>query len=630
MTRGPKREALFWKYFEKSNHDGSDGYKCLAADCSYFNKGRNGTTLQRHLSNTHPEIDEQIQAKKAKLCERPIQSFGITTNPFKEIFHNKLAELFTSTQISETVVESPEFKSLLSFLNPKSNDHVLSRSFLNSLMRKKFFNLKAVVQKLISETNTISLSTDIWSKKNYSYSFLGVTMQIFVNSKLLNIAIDLKQIPQPHTSEMVMRCFSEVLVSWGIEFSKVSRITTDEGSNMIKAFSDSLKIIQAIDDCKKRLEKSGQRSESDSDYICDELDISSSDADFHESVESTKFVAYNIENFRNCKRISCLAHILNSTLKTVLDKSDVACTKASILNLIKKISMSCKKIEFLESLGGRKIVKIATTRWNSLYFACQRLLELRQNIILLCDQFNLAIEFEWTKVIDLCELLKPFADATNIFQSNNFAISKSIPALLDILDHLTNLINKKHSLYAEAELIKNHLTSKTSFTMDPNDPQFDSAYLISSLLDPQQSIKLTNDLFDLAKLITLKHFKSLIGSSETEFEQSTTTRQNQRRSFSTTSVPENSVLNQINNYIYSIESEKFDFSVDALEFWIANKLQYPQIYQTVTDMLSIQPSSASVERMFSICGYLSSGRKSKVGPWKLKIRTLCCYNKFLN
>ena len=249
-----------------------------------------------------------------------------TTSSFKESFQNKLVELFTSTQISETVIESPEFKNLLSFLNSKSNDNVLSRSALNSLMRKKFFHMKAVIQQLIAETNTLSLSIDIWSKKNYSHSFLGVTMQIFADSKLLNIAIDLKKIPQPHTGEMVMHCFCEVLVSWGIEFSKVNRITTDEGSNMIKAFSDNLKIIQTIDEIKKNLENNGENNDSDPDYPSDESNISSPDDDFPESVNSTELVDYNIENFKNCKRISCLAHILNSTLKAVLDKSDIAIT----------------------------------------------------------------------------------------------------------------------------------------------------------------------------------------------------------------------------------------------------------------------------------------------------------------
>ena len=171
---------------------------------------------------------------------------------------------------------------------------------------------------------------------------------------------------------------------------------------------------------------------------------------------------------------------------------------------------------------------------------------------------------------------------------------------------------------------------KTAFTMEPDDPRFDSVYLMSSLLDPQQSIKLTNILFDLAKSMTLKHFKSLIISQETEFVQSTIAVQYQRRSFSTSSVPENLMLSQINNFIFSIESEKFDFSAEALEFSSSNKLQYSEIFREVVEILSIEPSSASVERIFSICGYLSSGRKSKISSWKLKVRALCSYNKFLN
>ncbi|MES1905337.1 MAG: bud site selection protein, partial [Paramarteilia canceri] len=57
-----------------------------------------------------------------------------------------------------------------------------------------------------------------------------------------------------------------------------------------------------------------------------------------------------------------------------------------------------------------------------------------------------------------------------------------------------------HNLSPEATRLQSLLKFKTLFTMNPTDPKFDPIYLISSLLDPQQSIKLTNQLFEIAKL----------------------------------------------------------------------------------------------------------------------------------
>lgn len=55
---------------------------------------------------------------------------------------------------------------------------------------------------------------------------------------IINFALDLRKIQQPHTGITVLKCFSETLVFWGIEFKNINRITTDEDSNMILALSD--------------------------------------------------------------------------------------------------------------------------------------------------------------------------------------------------------------------------------------------------------------------------------------------------------------------------------------------------------------------------------------------------------
>lgn len=66
VTKGPKRVAEFWDYFDPVKTENVDGYKCNIENCIFVNKGRNTTTLKRHLRNFHADIYNEIENKKLK------------------------------------------------------------------------------------------------------------------------------------------------------------------------------------------------------------------------------------------------------------------------------------------------------------------------------------------------------------------------------------------------------------------------------------------------------------------------------------------------------------------------------------------------------------------------------------
>jgi hypothetical protein len=51
---------------------------------------------------------------------------------------------------------------------------------------------------------------------------------------------------------------------------------------------------------------------------------------------------------------------------------------------------------------------------------------------------------------------------------------------------------------------------------------------------------------------------------------------------------------------------------DALEFWISRSQKYKLIYPIAVDLLSAPASQAFVERIFSLCGLLSAGRRNRM------------------
>lgn len=64
-------------------------------------------------------------------------------------------------------------------------------------------------------------------------------------------------------------------------------------------------------------------------------------------------------------------------------------------------------------------------------------------------------------------------------------------------------------------------------------------------------------------------------------------------------------------YITEITEVDSDVS-DALEFWISRSQKYKLIYPIAFDLLSAPASQAFVERIFSLCGLLSAGRRNRM------------------
>jgi hypothetical protein len=78
---------------------------------------------------------------------------------------------------------------------------------------------------------------DIWTKKGYTISYLGISCCCFHPKSHIsvNALLNLHTLSHPHTGEIISQKFAECLAEWHFEPRKVLRIITDNGSNMIRA-----------------------------------------------------------------------------------------------------------------------------------------------------------------------------------------------------------------------------------------------------------------------------------------------------------------------------------------------------------------------------------------------------------
>ena len=51
---------------------------------------------------------------------------------------------------------------------------------------------------------------------------------------------------------------------------------------------------------------------------------------------------------------------------------------------------------------------------------------------------------------------------------------------------------------------------------------------------------------------------------------------------------------------------------NGLDFWIVNEMKYPLLAALAQDLLSASASEAYVERVFSVCGELTAGKRHRL------------------
>ena len=91
---------------------------------------------------------------------------------------------------------------------------------------------------------------DTWTKKGMSESFLSVTAHFFLRKshKHFKATLAVRIFPQQHTADQVLDVLKAVLCEWSIEESRISKVLTDNGSNMVAAFKDLKSSLLDVED----------------------------------------------------------------------------------------------------------------------------------------------------------------------------------------------------------------------------------------------------------------------------------------------------------------------------------------------------------------------------------------------
>ncbi|KAE8287261.1 G-protein coupled receptor family C group 6 member A Precursor [Larimichthys crocea] len=388
--------------------------------------------------------------------------------------------------------------------------------------------------------------------------------------------------------ECIARCIDETMVAWDIVGDKVLLVVTDNGSNIVKAVrllserprqeiepsahSTRLPPGDGLDDV------SWEEEEPESESDEENGDISES-GDFELVLpDDGKF-----------QRMPCLAHTLQLSLKDAMKhpSTDLLLTRA------------------------RKLIR---TELN------QVLEELGMDTLLTSD---------WSKMENLVTLLEPFAIHTDQLQSDSQSLSQVVPCLLNLEAHLQTTTVAAKPL---AQTLLKSLRERFAGILSPASLQFDATPAAACLLDPNVSVVLlTPDMLPL-KMAALSFIQNMM---EAQYNQCNppTTPQDVRNEAETPSAnaifqkyrflatrmevnvlfqngPEyGSLMAELRRYEDEIKSGVSDET--PLKFWQSREAVYPKLSPLALDLVSAPASQAFVERIFSLCGLLSSGLRNR-------------------
>lgn len=211
------------------------------------------------------------------------------------------------------------------------------------------------------------------------------------------------------------------------------KIVTDNAANMLNAFRNNFEPNEDIPDG-----DSGSES-SDDESFCVDVNLEREDR----FIEANNLEYENMEVAQQSiwakKHLRCAVHSLQLVVREFEKKHSSKAIKAAI-GLVKHFRKSSKSAMRLKELSrGKALRPHCRTRWSSLFRMIDRLLELQEQVSIVCREREIdnLQQSQWKNLAKIRDLLAPFSEHTLALEMNNStSISLLIPAIADLENHL--------------------------------------------------------------------------------------------------------------------------------------------------------------------------------------------------
>ncbi|XP_075309263.1 uncharacterized protein LOC142370722 [Odontesthes bonariensis] len=324
----------------------------------------------------------------------------------------------------------------------------MSRNTVVNKIQKASLEMKNNLKAAMSEIDFIGTTTDCWTA--YRRGFLGVTAHWIDPQSMTRrcAALACKQLNGPHTFSALASALNEVHSEFNIR-DKITRTTTDNGSNFIKAFK-----LYGQTDESNNPGPSVESAEADDDNgDGNDEEQESEGMEFIEAgaiLDEDDSLEYQLPRHHRC---AC--HLLNLVSTVDVEEANVNSAYKRVSRsafskcwgLWNKSSRSTTAAEVIEKNCKLQLLRPNATRWNSLFLAVERIIRITREqgegaITAVCSALKIAM-FTPVELAFLAEYMKtmaPVAKALDVLQGETYVqMGWLVPTITILKNKLQNL-----------------------------------------------------------------------------------------------------------------------------------------------------------------------------------------------
>ncbi|XP_060788758.1 E3 SUMO-protein ligase ZBED1-like [Neoarius graeffei] len=213
----------------------------------------NTTNLFNHLRRRHPKEyaeSETIRAAGAATSQPPAASeakqkqttvaqafergtpYEKSSKRWREVT-DAVTYYLAKDMIPFKAVEDEGLKRLLKVVDPRY-ELPNRKLFSNTAIPRLYTECREKLERQIQKVQFFATTSDLWSSRT-SEPYLSLTIHYIDNWKLCSATLQATYFPDDHTGEIIAQGLRDALESWGLKEENMTCMTTDSGTNMVKA-----------------------------------------------------------------------------------------------------------------------------------------------------------------------------------------------------------------------------------------------------------------------------------------------------------------------------------------------------------------------------------------------------------
>lgn len=534
------------------------------------------SNMRDHIRTNHSDAfaeSNKTTSRQLQLCQPATTKSMKDSDPRKHSIDLQLLKLIFGKKLSLSIVESPEFRSYTTALNPSYK--LPCRKTLSSMLHSRCSVVSDLIRADLKSALAISFTCDGWSE--HRQYFLGVTVHyVTSNAQFKSNVLPMTQSAEKHTSDTLL-CYLETTLGKFLQDDVgqiIGGLTTDTASNMVK-------------------------------------------------------LGHNVKMFW----APCFAHVINLIVKDVFELDAFRLPLDNLRKLVTRFRKShsyiqqLKKVQRDAQCPEKALILDVSTRWNSTYSMCARAIEEKEHIQLalvhLKDEESLVGRNEWTIIAEISKIFVWFETATVACSSESeVTISQVIPfvklfyqkfqpcskdtagerklkaAIMDRLPDRCDAFLHPESVHSLATAFDHRVKALVQQeTWDHLTRLLQQSELGAVLPEPEQH-ESTNDGEFVGKRAKLSGVSELFSSLPDMVK---------ARQQADSTIP--TIEKQLEEYKSSQDSNL----LNPIEFWIhQGKRRFPALAQLALRVLSMQATEVPSERSFSSAGQFFTDTRNKL------------------